>query len=198
MAHDILQCQITNYTPYLALTGELWCVFCENLNENWLHYNGTALYLIDWSSLSFGSMDPLVLFDKNAFCLWWMGRWWSIRKSLPFQPIGHILMHDLGVVEYYWSYHIYSSVLLIIILSSMTSFILSDRIRMNWNGMICFRPLLYRVWLNGYKWMKWWPTFPTHVWIRTGCDRTTWLSSVQQITAGPEGIPLWTDELIYI
>ena len=32
-------------TPYLALTGELWGVFCEYLWENWLHYNGTALYL---------------------------------------------------------------------------------------------------------------------------------------------------------
>ena len=33
--HDINQCQITKYTPYLALTGELWSEFCETSNENW-------------------------------------------------------------------------------------------------------------------------------------------------------------------
>ena len=32
-------------TPYLALTGELWDVFCEDLGDNWLRYNGTALYI---------------------------------------------------------------------------------------------------------------------------------------------------------
>ena len=38
------QCQITNHTSYLALTGELWGVFCENLGEYWPCYNSTALY----------------------------------------------------------------------------------------------------------------------------------------------------------
>ena len=28
----------TKDTPYLALTGELWGVFCEYLWENWPHY----------------------------------------------------------------------------------------------------------------------------------------------------------------
>ena len=32
-------------TPYLALTGEIWGVFCGYLWENWPRYNGTALYL---------------------------------------------------------------------------------------------------------------------------------------------------------
>ena len=36
----------TKETPYLALTGRLWCVFSENLVENWQRYNGTALYFI--------------------------------------------------------------------------------------------------------------------------------------------------------
>ena len=31
-------------TPYLAITGELWGICCEDIKENWLHYNGTALY----------------------------------------------------------------------------------------------------------------------------------------------------------
>ena len=36
----------TKHTPYLALTGELWGVFCENFVENWSRNNGTALYLL--------------------------------------------------------------------------------------------------------------------------------------------------------
>ena len=38
------ECQITNYIPYLALTGELWGVFCEDLVETWQRYNDTAIY----------------------------------------------------------------------------------------------------------------------------------------------------------
>ena len=37
--------KLTTYTPYLALTDELWGVCYDNFEENWLHYNGTALYL---------------------------------------------------------------------------------------------------------------------------------------------------------
>ena len=37
--------KITTHTPYLALTGELWGVYRENLGENWQRYNGTALYI---------------------------------------------------------------------------------------------------------------------------------------------------------
>ena len=36
--------KLTIDTPYLALTGELWGVHCEELSENWPRYNGTALY----------------------------------------------------------------------------------------------------------------------------------------------------------
>ena len=35
--------KLTTDTPYLALTGELWSVFCEDIGENWLRYNGIAL-----------------------------------------------------------------------------------------------------------------------------------------------------------
>ena len=38
--------RITTNTPYLALTGELWGVCCEDFGENWRRYNGTALYLL--------------------------------------------------------------------------------------------------------------------------------------------------------
>ena len=30
-------------TPYLALKGELWGVYCEDSGENWPRYNGTVL-----------------------------------------------------------------------------------------------------------------------------------------------------------
>ena len=39
-----LDAESTKDTPYLALTGELWGVFCECLWENLPHYNGTAIY----------------------------------------------------------------------------------------------------------------------------------------------------------
>ena len=36
----------TKDTPYLALMGKLWGVFCEDFRENWWPYNGTTLYLV--------------------------------------------------------------------------------------------------------------------------------------------------------
>ena len=38
--------KLTTNTPYLALTGELWGVYREDLGENWPRYNDTALYII--------------------------------------------------------------------------------------------------------------------------------------------------------
>ena len=35
----------TKNTPYLALMGELWGVFCECLCENWQRYSDTACYM---------------------------------------------------------------------------------------------------------------------------------------------------------
>ena len=37
--------KLTTDTPYLALTDELWGVFCKDSGKNWLHYNHTALYM---------------------------------------------------------------------------------------------------------------------------------------------------------
>ena len=36
--------ELTKDIPYLALTGEIWAVCCEDFGENWLHYNGSAPY----------------------------------------------------------------------------------------------------------------------------------------------------------
>ena len=48
-AKTVAECEldfrITTDTPYLALTGELWSVFCEDSGENWPRYDGTALYI---------------------------------------------------------------------------------------------------------------------------------------------------------
>ena len=38
--------KFTTDSPYLALTGELWGVYCEDFGENWPSYNGTALYVV--------------------------------------------------------------------------------------------------------------------------------------------------------
>ena len=42
---------VTIDTPYLALTGELWGVYCEGFEGNWPRYNGTALY-VPWAQYS--------------------------------------------------------------------------------------------------------------------------------------------------
>ena len=40
--------RITTDTPYLALTGELWGVYCEDFGENWQRYDGTAMHRRVW------------------------------------------------------------------------------------------------------------------------------------------------------
>ena len=40
----MLPFELTKDTPYLALSGELWSVFYEYFNRNWLCYKGFLLY----------------------------------------------------------------------------------------------------------------------------------------------------------
>ena len=42
--HNMLPFELTKYTPYLALSGELWSVFYEYFNINWWCYKGFLLY----------------------------------------------------------------------------------------------------------------------------------------------------------
>ena len=42
---NMLPSEHTKDTPYLALTGELWSVFYEYLNNNWPCYKGFLLYM---------------------------------------------------------------------------------------------------------------------------------------------------------
>ena len=55
--------RITTGTPYLALTGELWGVSCEDLGENRQHYNDTALYLHNFGMEEWYKMP--ILIDVN-------------------------------------------------------------------------------------------------------------------------------------
>ena len=49
MAENESDIRITTETHYLALTGDLWDVFCENCRVNWSCYNRIALYAITMS-----------------------------------------------------------------------------------------------------------------------------------------------------
>ena len=44
MAESELDIRITTDTPYLALTGELWGVYCEDFGEKWSCHKGTTVY----------------------------------------------------------------------------------------------------------------------------------------------------------
>ena len=55
--------EITKGTPYLALTDELWSVFCEVFGENWSRHNGTTLY-VPFSLISYMS----ALFQVVTWC----------------------------------------------------------------------------------------------------------------------------------
>ena len=41
----MLPFELTKDTPHLALSGELWSVFCEYFNRNWPCYKGFLLYM---------------------------------------------------------------------------------------------------------------------------------------------------------
>ena len=57
----MLPFELTKDTPYLALSGELWSVFCEYFNRNWSCYKGFLLYLhifvVAISAKSYKSID---------------------------------------------------------------------------------------------------------------------------------------------
>ena len=62
-----------NRHPYLALTGELWGVYCEHIGANWPPYNGIALYQCNWSRYC-------VAIGMSAWYHVLPKRWW--RRSL--------------------------------------------------------------------------------------------------------------------
>ena len=56
---------ITTDTPYLALRGELWGAYWEDLGENWPRLNGTAVYfkLKEYAS----DLYFTIIFYKSSF-----------------------------------------------------------------------------------------------------------------------------------
>ena len=63
---------ITTDNPYLALSGKLWSVFCEDCGENWPRYNSTELYCISTLKLflifwHFQSYNLFTLYFDNTF-----------------------------------------------------------------------------------------------------------------------------------
>ena len=63
MAESESDIRITTDTPYLALTGELWGVYCEDFGHNWTRYDGTALYVIRVATKSAILADQVICID---------------------------------------------------------------------------------------------------------------------------------------
>ena len=77
----------TKDIPYLALTGELWGVFCEYFWENWPRYNGTALYHA-WTNRPLGSVVTIVkygIFRTDFFNI-----------SCEIRPL-NLILHSLAI-----------------------------------------------------------------------------------------------------
>ena len=70
--------ELTKYIPYLALLGELWDVFCENFWKKWLHYNGTALYLVMSTVQCFTLFDDHVWFANVSRAHIYCQVWWTL------------------------------------------------------------------------------------------------------------------------
>ena len=70
-AEHVSDFNLTTDTPHLALTGELWGVYCEDFVENWPCYIGTALYFINLSSLNFfrEMIEICLMSPKNKFSM---------------------------------------------------------------------------------------------------------------------------------
>ena len=66
----------TKDTPYFALTGELWGVFCEHLWENWPRYSGIVLYsFLQNTTVTITAEDSSGNSAVCAFDVAIVGRW---------------------------------------------------------------------------------------------------------------------------
>ena len=57
---------LTNDTPYFALVGELWGVYCKYCGDNWPCYNATTLYWCSADSTFAPSQWETVLLCNNV------------------------------------------------------------------------------------------------------------------------------------
>ena len=69
-------------TPYLALKGELWGVFCEDFGENRPCYIGTALYLV---------LPVTTSWQENSF----QEYFWLVGKAIPSQRVSNADLQHL-------------------------------------------------------------------------------------------------------
>ena len=95
----MLPFELTKDTPYLALSGELWSVFCEYFNINWPCYKGFLLYIYLYvmadsiflplmflfSNISLRILDSSYCYGTRAPCLH------------PYGPNGQPLSKKLGL-----------------------------------------------------------------------------------------------------
>ena len=86
----MLPFELTKDTPYLALSGELWSVFCEYFNRNWPCYKGFLLYLPRHKSWLSGSCTHDIIKSSPpsaAYMRQWIGqhcfRLWPVAFLAP-------------------------------------------------------------------------------------------------------------------
>ena len=81
-------------TPYLALTSKLWDVYCEDLGENWPHYNGRALYV------SFKVPIPIKgIYLKFVHLFWYKFVHFKLLRQW-FEICIFILWYDVPIIWY--------------------------------------------------------------------------------------------------
>ena len=73
LRQNLIRLKVPKDTPYLTLMGELWGVFCEDLEENWLCYNGTPLHFfstIQSSNKCCPQHKPWINLGENRHPCW--------------------------------------------------------------------------------------------------------------------------------
>ena len=68
MAERKSNIRLTKNTPYLALTGELCDVFCEDFGENWPRYKAPHVFLLSVPNACLSNLEICFVetFDSKA------------------------------------------------------------------------------------------------------------------------------------
>ena len=82
----MLPFELTKDTPYLALSGELWSVFCEYFNRNWSCYKGFLLYCEMSLKSKLLTLQPHLPGDNE----------------LTFRYSVHVFLHSQQFIEWYF------------------------------------------------------------------------------------------------
>ena len=78
LRQNIKQFELTKDNPYLALTGELWGVFCEDFGKNWTHYNITSLYMC--INTCYTVYYKMTLHESSQWSIW------EIKQTFNIMP----------------------------------------------------------------------------------------------------------------